>query len=187
MNSCVQYRISKACLLSLTFGSLYWLPLHIICTNICWITSLSSIINRGNAHLPVKLHPSRRHWIKSVTAPSCTFIETWYQCLWIICMKQTWSLVYSTISWFYLHYRIQNNCWNKFVISSMILWRVWHLVLLAIRTLFVMCWRKSMQRQYARWLKPTWGMTYRMWFDMISLYMNNECELTHTTSCLCST
>ena len=52
MNSCVQYKVSTTWLLYLALVHLYWLPLHIICTNICYNLLSFIIINCDNAHLP---------------------------------------------------------------------------------------------------------------------------------------
>ena len=59
MNSCVQYKVSTTWLFYLTLVCLYWLPLHIICTNICYNLLSFIIINCDNAHLPVLQHTLR--------------------------------------------------------------------------------------------------------------------------------
>ena len=51
-NSCVQYKVSTTWLFYLTLFCLYSLPLHIICTNICYNLLSFFIINCDNAHLP---------------------------------------------------------------------------------------------------------------------------------------
>ena len=114
MNSCAQYEVSMIWLLCLTFVCLYWLPLHIICTNICSNILSFIVINCDNAHLPVS--PRKFALVLSYFMNSC--VQCIY-CWWLsvsfglhvlfifVCLCKLYTLTYKLLSPLFI---VINHC-----------------------------------------------------------------------------